>query len=270
MKITQVSFGMTVTESLPEYRNVKPSITLTAEIGDGESAEHILEELRSRVRSQLENEVDRYCERLGIPPRFYDGPRYRMMNFSLINLPVLMPEKVWDDGMHKHDLPGNWQIYPDNRNRNYVFHDQRRELLLEWLGQEVLELDEDEDLVEWAWWIIRDYYVVLVVPVVKDRAWNQDEATAIVPAIVWRIVRGPGVRLAMDYASGLMDVQEKVEKAGRAVKIIETPQEFEEWKAQNANAKPADVAVNKEAFLRDDETDDGDGDDDEWDEDGDE
>ena len=58
MKITSVTVGMGITASLPEYCNVKPSLTLTATVYADDDAQAVIHRLRAQVRAFCEGEVD--------------------------------------------------------------------------------------------------------------------------------------------------------------------------------------------------------------------
>jgi len=79
MNIIQVSAGWTETASLPNYNNIKPSVTLTATLEEDENptgcAQVLIEQARREVR-ELINQAD---EEHNNRPRYYKGPLFILL-----------------------------------------------------------------------------------------------------------------------------------------------------------------------------------------------
>lgn len=78
MKLTTVTVSFGRTQSLPEYSNVKPSITLTAELGDGDDPEAVRAALLEEARTFVEATIDDALEDAGEPAKFSTEPRYQI------------------------------------------------------------------------------------------------------------------------------------------------------------------------------------------------
>lgn len=78
MKITTVTLKYGVTRNMGDYSNIRPEITLSAEVYDGESAEDVLMTLEHYCKKHVNNLVDQALEADGEPPHYYDGPRYTL------------------------------------------------------------------------------------------------------------------------------------------------------------------------------------------------
>jgi hypothetical protein len=79
MKITTITVGWSETCSLPEYNNVKPSLTLTAQIGEDEDAQAVVLLLMAEVKATVQAQVDQTLERFARSPRYYIGPQYQVL-----------------------------------------------------------------------------------------------------------------------------------------------------------------------------------------------
>jgi hypothetical protein len=72
-----VSYGRT--QSLEQYNNVRPSITLGAELETGDDPEAVRTQLLAEARAVVEEEIDRAIEASGQAARFSTEPRYRLI-----------------------------------------------------------------------------------------------------------------------------------------------------------------------------------------------
>jgi hypothetical protein len=77
MNIIQVSAGWTETCSLPEYNNIKPSVTLTATLEAGDDPQRCVEVLLEKSRAQVYEMINQAQDRVGVTPKYWDGPLYR-------------------------------------------------------------------------------------------------------------------------------------------------------------------------------------------------
>lgn len=87
MNITTITVGWQETVSLPEYNNVRPSVSLTIIPDAVEPGEapwtadavnlYVGEELMPLVKKIVQDEVDAALEAAGRPPKYYQGTRYQ-------------------------------------------------------------------------------------------------------------------------------------------------------------------------------------------------
>jgi hypothetical protein len=77
MKLTTVSVRYGRTQSLESYSNVRPEITLSAELEDGDDPEAVRATLLVEARAFVEEAVDQALEQGGQAAKFERGPRYR-------------------------------------------------------------------------------------------------------------------------------------------------------------------------------------------------
>jgi hypothetical protein len=78
MKITTVTVSYGQTQSLPEYSNVKPSITLTAEVEEGEDREQVKAQLKAEAQAFVHEAIDEALEADGRPAKYSSEPRYKV------------------------------------------------------------------------------------------------------------------------------------------------------------------------------------------------
>jgi hypothetical protein len=128
MNITQITVSYGETQSLPEYSNVKPAITLTATIDEDESPDNAEAVLWERAKESVHNQVDLALEANDKPAKYSQEPRYQVMatytNNSydrgrpkLPNLIVLLPDAF--DHRERYDKVLVHAIYPEGRNMRY-------------------------------------------------------------------------------------------------------------------------------------------------------
>lgn len=94
MKITQITVGYGETQSLPEYCNVKPSITLTAALDDGEDETAVRQQLMALARQAVHEEVDNALENAGRKTKYYQGPTYQVLYSTELALYVVVPDEM--------------------------------------------------------------------------------------------------------------------------------------------------------------------------------
>lgn len=92
MKITQITVGYGETQSLPEYCNVKPSITLTAALEDGEDEAVARQQLMALARRAVHEEVDNALEDAGRKTKYYQGPTYQVFYSTALEIYVVAPD----------------------------------------------------------------------------------------------------------------------------------------------------------------------------------
>lgn len=89
MNITQITVSYGETQSLPEYSNVKPSITLTAVLSDGDDPAAAEADLWLQAKNAVREQIDLALEANGKAAKWSGEPRYQVM------------ETYWDQWSHK-------------------------------------------------------------------------------------------------------------------------------------------------------------------------
>jgi hypothetical protein len=79
MQITQITVSYGETQSLPEYSNVKPNITITATLDAGDTPETVEAELWYHAKAAVHAEIDAALERNGRPAKYDPAPRYQVL-----------------------------------------------------------------------------------------------------------------------------------------------------------------------------------------------
>ena len=79
MKITIVTVTYGVTQSPPDYCNIKPSMSLSATLDEGDDALEVAAVLRGMVKGVIHAEVDDVLEAHDNEPRYSTEPRYRVI-----------------------------------------------------------------------------------------------------------------------------------------------------------------------------------------------
>lgn len=80
MKITQVSVSYGETQSLPEYSNVKPALTLTATIDADDDAAVAEAALWQLAKQSVHAQIDTALEANDRPAKYDRCPRYQVMH----------------------------------------------------------------------------------------------------------------------------------------------------------------------------------------------
>lgn len=102
MKITKVSVHESYTFNLGNYNNIKPAVSIEAELGEGDDVHQVCQELQALAREKVYGEIDHELERDGRPPEFYDGPLYNAVHCKGERLTLIVAEAQRDE------LPGHW------------------------------------------------------------------------------------------------------------------------------------------------------------------
>lgn len=79
MKITQITVSYGETQSLPEYSNVKPNLTLTATIEPEDDPTQVEFELWAWARDSVHAQIDAALEANGKPAKYSTEPRYQVL-----------------------------------------------------------------------------------------------------------------------------------------------------------------------------------------------
>lgn len=79
MKLTQITVSYGETQSLPEYLNVKPSLTLTAAIEPEDDPTQVEFELWAWARDSVHAQIDTALELNGKPAKYSTEPRFQVL-----------------------------------------------------------------------------------------------------------------------------------------------------------------------------------------------
>src|SRR5262245_34880619 len=82
MKPTSITVSFGRTQSLREYSNIKPAITLSADLEDGDDPEACRAELLEQARTFVEEQIDLALEADGTPAKFSTAPRYKILHVT--------------------------------------------------------------------------------------------------------------------------------------------------------------------------------------------
>lgn len=91
MKITEVQAGWAETVSLPGYANARPSVAFSAVVEDDEDPEEIRRQLLETAKRIVRQEVDAVLMEHDRPPKYYDGPRYDVVESVERRAVVIVP-----------------------------------------------------------------------------------------------------------------------------------------------------------------------------------
>jgi hypothetical protein len=80
--ITEVRVSYGLTQSLPEYSNVKPQLSLTATLHDDDDPAAVERELWQACRASVHEQVDQALESVGRAARYSDAPRFKVLRTS--------------------------------------------------------------------------------------------------------------------------------------------------------------------------------------------
>lgn len=174
MQIETVTVGLTLTQSLPDYNNVKPSLSLTARLEPGESVAAVVTDLHARVTAYCHDEVDAALEAADRPPRYFTGPLFRLFLWQQRNALVILPADV--QALQAGVLPGDWRPLSPPARLETV---EQRALLQHQGCQEVIEATSPDALDDLRlWWNAQTWYVAYGLVTWRDH-WNWDVARAL-------------------------------------------------------------------------------------------
>lgn len=91
MEINQITITYSRTQSLGNYSNVKPGVTLTATLQPGESLTAAAIDLLKTAKTLVHEEIDAALEADGSQPMFCAGPLFAVRYASKRNLVVIHP-----------------------------------------------------------------------------------------------------------------------------------------------------------------------------------
>jgi len=79
MHITQITVSYGETQSLPEYSNVKPNLTITATLDEGDSPGEVEQLLWNEAKAAVHAQIDFALEANGKPAKYDPAPRYQVL-----------------------------------------------------------------------------------------------------------------------------------------------------------------------------------------------
>jgi hypothetical protein len=79
MNITQITVSYGETQSLPEYSNVKPNITITAALDEGDNPEVIEEVLWEQAKAAVHEQIDLALEANAKAAKYSTEPRFQVL-----------------------------------------------------------------------------------------------------------------------------------------------------------------------------------------------
>jgi hypothetical protein len=104
MQITEITVGYAEVQSLPEYSNVKPSLTLTATIGPDEHPGDVEAELWTHAKNAVREQIDLALEANGKAAKWSGEPRYQVL------------ETYWSEYEHRGEVkPPQYMIILPNQ-----------------------------------------------------------------------------------------------------------------------------------------------------------
>jgi hypothetical protein len=129
MNITQITVSYGETQSLPEYSNVKPNITITAVIEEGEDLSAVEVALWAHAKQQVHEQIDLALEANNIPAKYSTDPRFQVLKTRTssyydrgkIELPKLVAIIPNDSKLDDRFVHAGWR---DSRKLRYS-HAQR-------------------------------------------------------------------------------------------------------------------------------------------------
>lgn len=147
MRIRSITIGYGRTHSLPNYGNVKPSITLTADIDDGENWDLASKILNEIAETHVHNIIDDALEHAGESPRFYRGPLYQVVRWVECNAVIILP-------MHlpTEKLPGHWRRPVTGACRIEAARRRAERLIAEDLSQQLIDCQTGDVSPLLEWW----------------------------------------------------------------------------------------------------------------------
>ena len=92
-RITEIHVGYAETVSLEGYYgNVRPSVGFTVALEDGENPDEVRSRFLEQAKRLVRAEIDAVLEEHDLPPKYYDGPRYKVLLIWTRNVVVVVPQ----------------------------------------------------------------------------------------------------------------------------------------------------------------------------------
>lgn len=115
MKLTQITVSYGQTQSLPEYSNVKPNLTLTAVLDEGDDPAAVEAELWRQAKAAVHEQIDLALESVGRAAKYDPAPRFQVVHTrqrsgynydrdlpELPHLVVILPNEIRTDKRFTH------------------------------------------------------------------------------------------------------------------------------------------------------------------------
>jgi hypothetical protein len=71
---------------------VKPSLSITVEVGEGEDIEQVVDALNTVCQGHVEDQIDAALMGDGQPPKFYAGPRFKLLFHKQLRFFAVVPQ----------------------------------------------------------------------------------------------------------------------------------------------------------------------------------
>lgn len=126
MKHKEITVGLSRTYSLPNYGNVRPSVSYTVELEDGDDPDTVIATMTAECDTYIRHEVDAQCEQVGLPAIYnLTEPRVSIYEWRSMGIALLFPSGVTSPIRFRAlELPldpiGEYKIHPHNQCRNYA------------------------------------------------------------------------------------------------------------------------------------------------------
>lgn len=113
IQIKEISVGWSETVSLSGYCNVRPSVSYTAIVEEGQAPAQVRMALLEIARSTVREEIDAALERDGRAPKYYEGPRFQVLYSDRRKAVIVMSDDTndWPDAcVHRCGLPRGMRL----------------------------------------------------------------------------------------------------------------------------------------------------------------
>lgn len=128
MKYREITIGLSRTYSLPNYGNVRPSVSYTVELEDGDALDAVIATLTAECNTYIRHEVDAQCEQIGMPAIYnLTEPRVSIYEWRSMGMALLFPSGITSPIRFRVlELPldpiGEYKIHPHHQCHNYALH----------------------------------------------------------------------------------------------------------------------------------------------------
>lgn len=82
MKIETITAHYSLTQSLSGYCNVRPGLSATAALDEGDDPDQAMDDLVAQLKKKVRGLVDEALEQDCQPPRYFDGQRYDLYRLA--------------------------------------------------------------------------------------------------------------------------------------------------------------------------------------------
>lgn len=154
MRIRSITVDYGCTHSLPDYCNVKPSITVTADLEGEETFNDCIHVLEQQCERHVHEIIDGALEAEGLSPEFSNEPLFRLYRWEQRDeVLVILPDEIKDMTV----LPGHWRIQRNAPQRYDTLLGYARK---RWPHEAVMIIRDEEELQHliWDWWNARTWY----------------------------------------------------------------------------------------------------------------